>query len=132
MHCYPQVLNFRNQTEAVPCRAYPACLVCKTGGGGPGGAAVRQGLQPPASHGGLGQAHPLPALQGVSAEAFTADLVVQQRLAKKLKLKSTESVAGPADGLDRLFKGEPYPLVSSMMQMLEEGSLLSLWSPQLK
>ena len=46
--------------------------------------------------------------------------MVQQRLAKKLKLKSTDSVAGPEDGLDRLFKGEPRPLLSSMMQTLRE------------
>ena len=70
---------------------------------------MRQGLQPPASQRGPGQTCPLHALQGVSAEAFAADLVVQQRLAKKLKLKSTDSVAGPQDGLDRLFKGEPRP-----------------------
>ena len=129
MHCYPQVLNVSDHTEQ-PSGAHPACLLCKLICEDPCRAAMRQGLQPPANQRGLGQTHPLHAVQGVSAEAFAADLVVQQRLAKKLKLKSTESVAGPEDGLDHLFKGEPRPLVSGMMQTLGEWSLLSFWSAQ--
>ena len=107
------------QTEQLSLNVHTlhACCVSQTVGDA-GRAAMRQGLQPPASQCGLGHTHPLAALQGVSAEAFAADLVVQQRLAKKLKLKSTKSVAGPEDGLDRLFKGEPRQLVSSMMQTL--------------